>query len=168
MAVSVEFKKDVDSKNVRSVRIMLKDSMIIDPTFKEFDERIRYAETKLPDLYDDHDGENFSHDLSKWNKDYMNEQMVNLIHNFSKERIEFLKKLCRHIYADKVESIERERFVAEHQSRMTKEDWQKAGIGMSVGGAGVTVVAVCTSHPIIAAVGVATAVAGSAVYFSNK
>lgn len=102
-AVSKEFKDAVNQKDTLLARIMLNDSLIIDPTFQEFDELIGYAEKRLDDLYDKHDGEVFSNDISKWTKSLIDEQTGKCIQNFSKERISFLKKLCSYIYADRIE-----------------------------------------------------------------
>ena len=52
MTINLDFKRAVDTKNIRLARIMLKDSLIIDPTFEEFNELLNYAEQELPYLYD--------------------------------------------------------------------------------------------------------------------
>ena len=75
--------------------------MTLDPTFKLFDISIKYAESKMNNLYDKHDGEKLSSDSSEWDIDYMNGQMVTLIGNFSKERINHLRKVHKHIYLNK-------------------------------------------------------------------
>lgn len=164
MAISPDFKNAVDSKNVRLTRIMLKDSMVIDPTFREFDELLRYAENVLPDLYDEHDGEHFTNDISLWTKDLLNDQMVNVVYNFSKDRISFLKKLCRYIYTDRVETKEREVFVNEHKPLSKKQ----VGTGMVAGGAVVAIVGAVTSYSVVAVTGVTIAIAGGIVYYKNK
>jgi len=101
MAVSQEFQTALDDKDMRLVRIMLKDSLVVDPTFTEFGEMLRLAEQSLDSLYDEHDGEVLINDSSQWNKDYMDTQMVKVIRNFSEERIELLKKICSHLYGTK-------------------------------------------------------------------
>lgn len=101
MAVSQEFQTALDNKDIMTVRIMLKDSLVVDPTFTEFGEMLRLAEKSLDSLYDEHDGEELINDGSRWNKDYMDTQMVKVIRNFSKERIELLKNICSHLYGTK-------------------------------------------------------------------
>ena len=51
-------------------------------------------------LYDDHDGEEFSNDKSTWTKDLFSEQCTKLIMNFSKERLNFLLKLCKYVFPE--------------------------------------------------------------------
>ena len=106
MNISQDFINAVAEKDLMMVHIMLKDSMVVDPTFKEFDTLLVYAENNLEELYDEHDGEVFSNDLSAWTKDYLAEQMVNVVTNFSKERVEFLKNICKHLYSARAEKIE--------------------------------------------------------------
>lgn len=107
MPVTSDFKNAVHDKNVRRVRIMMKDSLIRDPSFVEFDEMSREAEKGLgtKTLYDKHDGESFSSNKSDWNKTYMNNQMIDLMSNFSRERINHLKAVCSLIYADEIQKM---------------------------------------------------------------
>jgi hypothetical protein len=78
---------------------MLKDSILIDrKSFKTFDKQLKYAENHIKNLYDDHDRDEFLKDKSLWTEDLMNQEMVNVVNNFSKERIKFLKKIVNHIY----------------------------------------------------------------------
>ena len=109
MPVTSDFKNAVHDKNVRRVRIMMKDSLIRDPSFTEFNEMSREAEKYLgtKTLYDKHDGESFSSNKSDWNKTYMNNQMVDLMYNFSRERLNHLKAVCSFIYADEIQSMKR-------------------------------------------------------------
>ena len=67
---------------------------LVDPSFKEFKEMETVA-AKVRGLYDVHDGREFITDESTWDDDYMNKQMVQLVGNFSHERIEHLKDVIR-------------------------------------------------------------------------
>lgn len=96
MAVTNAFRNAVASGNVRSIRIMMKDSMLVDPTFTEFNEMERLART-VNGLYDTHDGRTLENDPSAWNDDYMNKLMVQVVGNFSQERINRLKEIVRHL-----------------------------------------------------------------------
>lgn len=99
--ISNDFKEAVENKKIRLIKIMLKDSLMIDPTGKKFDELFDYAQNNLEiDLLDKHDNEVFNYNKNMWNKKYFNEQMVKLLYNFSSERIDFLKEICKVIYAD--------------------------------------------------------------------
>jgi len=96
MAITEAFKKDVISRNIRGIRLMMKNSMLVDPSFSEFEEMSNYAKG-VEGLYDAHDGKAFIDDKSQWTDSYMNKTMVELINNFSKERITHLKRVVAHL-----------------------------------------------------------------------
>ena len=57
----------------------------------------------MKNLYDEHDGEKLKLDADSWNTDYMDSQMVRAkFSNFSKERVDLLKRMVRYIYKDKI------------------------------------------------------------------
>ena len=97
MAVTNFFRKAVNSGDVMQVRIMMKDSLLIDTSFNESEEMERVAGS-MRGLYDSHDDSTFEENSSKWNEDYLDMQMVKLISNFSKERISHIKNVVRHLY----------------------------------------------------------------------
>lgn len=165
MPVVQEFKDAVNEKKTRLVRIMLSNSLIIDPTFQEFDELLKYAEDRLGNMYDEHDGETFTNDISQWSKKLIDEQTGKCVYNFSRERIDFLKKICSHIYSDRVEAKEREKFIEEHKPIITAK---QVGAGMAIGGTAVAVVGGLTMHPVVAVGGAVVAVAGGVIYYNNK
>lgn len=99
MSISKEYIESVEKKDLLSVRLLLKNSLILDPSGKSFSEMLDYANEKLPGLFVDHDGESFKN-KNDWNKDYFNEQTVKVVNNFSKERVELLKQIVRELYCE--------------------------------------------------------------------
>ena len=91
------FYEAVDSANLRRVRIMMKDSLLLDPTFKQFSEMDSIASEKLKNLYEKHDGRGLNMDKTSWDTDYMSTLMVQVVRNFSRERVEHLKKVIRYL-----------------------------------------------------------------------
>ena len=99
--ITDEFKEAVKEKDKTLVRIMLKDSLLIDKTFKHFDEMCEYAiKNGIPDLWDIHDNKHLKKDELEWTEDYLNEEKIQVVKNFSKERIELLKNIIRKIYGN--------------------------------------------------------------------
>ena len=96
MALTKAFFEAVETGNVRRVRIMMKNSLLIDPSFAEFAE-MEKAAASMDGLYDPHDERELSNDKSMWNDDYVDKLMVQVIGNFSHERIEHLKKVVRYL-----------------------------------------------------------------------
>jgi hypothetical protein len=164
MAITSEFKEAVESRKKIKVRIMLKDSMLVDPTMRQFDEMLNYAKSKIGDLYDEHDDETLNYDRSEWGESYMNNQMVVVVNNFSKERVELLRNMVRYIYRDRVERMTSNN---EYQpkSGITKKN---VGIGMTFGGAATAVVGICASQGLIIAGGAAIAAVGVGLIIADK
>lgn len=102
MAISIDFKNAVSEGKMRLVRIILKDSLIIDPTFSEFNEMYNYAKGNMEDLLEDFDDGELDNDKNNWSEDYMNGLKVELMGNFSRKRIDHLKQICSYLYKDKV------------------------------------------------------------------
>ena len=53
-------------------------------------------------LIDIHDGEILIDNENEWNINYLNKQMVKVLYNFSNERIQLIKNMCKIIYKDKI------------------------------------------------------------------
>lgn len=96
MALTKAFYDAVNDGNIRRIRIMMKDSLLVDPSFAGFEEMARAAQS-LKGLYDVHDGREFISDCSLWNDDYMDKLMVQVVNNFSHERIEHLKEVVHYL-----------------------------------------------------------------------
>lgn len=166
MAISSEFKNAVSQNKLIRVRIILKDNMVIDPTLKGFDEMVRYAENNIPNLYDEHDGEKLDYDMAAWTKNYMDEQMVIAVNNFSKERIELLKKIVKKVYGVRVKNIKEKRINENSASvYITKK---QVGKGLAMGGTAVAVVGIVVAETLVVAAGTVAAVAGIAMIISDN
>ena len=71
MALSETFRKALEQKDIRMVRIIIKDSLVVDPTFMEMEEMLWEAARAQLELYDPHSGEELERDREQWNKAYM-------------------------------------------------------------------------------------------------
>lgn len=165
MAISQEFKEAVEEKKLIRVRIMLKDSLLVDPTLMQFEELENYAASNLSDLYVEHDGEALHDDAGAWTQDYLNQQMVTAVSNFSKERIGLLKRMVRHIYSDRADRIRDEREKTPSSSDISRK---QVGVGVTAAGVVLGVAGVCTSHGVLVVGGVLVAAAGVALILSDK
>lgn len=165
MSVTQEFIDAVQSNKILSVRIMLKNSLLIDPTIVEFDEMEQYATNLMGNIYVEHDGENLYFDVSAWNENYLNQQMVAVIDNFSKERIDLLKSMVRYLYKDKVNRIRSERTTARTSQSITQ---RQVGVGVTVAGAALAVTGMCASKLFLTVGGVVVAAVGVALIVSDK
>lgn len=95
--VSDEFKSDVRKGNILKIRIMLKDSLLIDKSFSLFSELSDYAvkngieffmKSKEPIKIAD----------KPWTVDLMNYELTVLVNDFTKERLDYVKQIIRELY----------------------------------------------------------------------
>lgn len=94
--ISKEFRENIESGDLMTVRSALLDDLIIDRTFRTFDEDFKAANENL-DILVPYDDEPFERDPEKWDKEYLNQQKVALMVNFSEERIVHLKKVIKKV-----------------------------------------------------------------------
>ena len=97
--VSEEFKKNVESKDLVTVRSALVDYLIIDKSFRTFDEALDYAEENLGVIEPLQADEiaDFEKNPDAWNESYLNKQKVALMVCFSQERIDHLKAVITRV-----------------------------------------------------------------------
>lgn len=117
--ISQEFKAAVTSKNLLRTKIMLKDSFVVDPTFVQLEEMLTYAKANIPDIFVPFDGEYLENDESKWNKNTMNEELVQLVTNFSELRVQHLKKVVTKVLESEVAKIRQKRIEQQQSTHST-------------------------------------------------
>lgn len=165
MAISKDFIDAVQAGKLMRVRIMLKDSLLVDPTATIFDEMSNYAQKEMNNLYVLHDGEKLNYDVSSWNEEYLNEQMVVVVNNFSKERINLLKSMVRILYKEKANRIKEEN----NETKVSQGvSCKQIGTGVTIAGATLAVAGICTSQTALTIGGVVIAVAGVVLVVSDK
>lgn len=96
-------KNYIQDNDIISLKISLKDSVIYDPSFKQYDEIYNSIVENIGDIYETHNGEKFEFSIENITKDELNRQLGLLMINFSKERIEFIREMCKILYNDKIE-----------------------------------------------------------------
>lgn len=165
MAITSDFMEAVQSGRMMLVRIMLKDSLLIDPTAAQFDEMEQYATEHMGNIYTPHDGERLNFDVSAWNEEYLNRQMVTVVSCFSRERVDLLKAMVRYLYKDKADKIRSESSNTRTERHITRK---QIGTGVTAAGAVMTVAGICISQTILTICGVLTAAAGAALIISDK
>lgn len=125
--ISTEFRSVVNAGNLMRTRIMLKDSMIIDPTFEQFEEMLSYARQHLPGIIVGHDGEVLG-DAAKCTREQMNLELVQLVNNFSQQRIFHLRSVVAVVFADEIQKIKSKKQAYYNPGRQRSEpDKQQGG-----------------------------------------
>lgn len=170
MSISKEFMDAVAAGNKLRTRIMLSNYMITDPSFREFDESLKYALESMNDLVVPHDEEELVYDVTAWTKEYLDKERGILVNNFSQERIDLLRQICSHIYGKRVEEGHREEFVCEAKAKRESVGMSKKQIGTITAGAGViaTATGLAVSSTALTVAGAIAAVAGGVLILTDK
>ena len=97
MGISQAFCDAVKKRDIMIIRIMLKDSLIIDKSFGKFSEMREYAERHNVDFWDKKDS-GFIRCEKPWNEKLLDREMSALISHFTQERVLYIKEMIREVY----------------------------------------------------------------------
>ena len=89
MVITKDFEEAVYAGKKLKIRIMLKDSLLVDRSFEQFNQMVHYAEDRGIDLWDV-DYDSFPMDKSDWSTEKLNEELVELVSSFSRSRVTML------------------------------------------------------------------------------
>lgn len=106
MALTPEFKNAVNSKNLLRVRIMLKDSLLVDKSFALFEEMRTYAENRGLHIWMEKTEEIEIVSGTEWNRDLMNLELTRLVNDFTEERVEYCQRIIAKIYGITPHSVQ--------------------------------------------------------------
>lgn len=98
MALTPEFISAVSSRNLLRVRIMLKDSLLVDKKFYKFNAMIKYAEERSLNFWMENTEKLEIAPKDKWNVDLMNLELTRLVNDFTKERLNYCQRLIEKVY----------------------------------------------------------------------
>lgn len=105
MAISSEFAQAVRDENKLRVRIMLKDSLLIDKTFRLFDEMQAYATVQGVSPWVDADIP-LEKSEKPWTEDTMNYELTALVNDFTKEHVNYIKQIITDLYKASTEKVQ--------------------------------------------------------------
>lgn len=160
MAVDNAFKDAVKANKRTQVVVTLKNSVLLDPSLKTFDEELQYAEKRMPNLFEEHDGKNFKA-KNEWSDEYLYEVLADLNFNFSKERVAHLYELVPVVKADTIKEQEATKKASSNEK--IKLDQKTVGTGTAIVGGIATVAGLVTAHTALTIGGACVTVAGAVV-----
>ncbi len=106
-----EVKKSADVGDVKDLKYTFVDSLDVDPTFEEYLDDYNYCASK--GLFERHkDLTPFTDRKADWNDDYWEKIKRDLLKNFSRERLDHMRKVALVVNAEKVARLQKERQTA--------------------------------------------------------
>lgn len=97
MAISSEFAKTVQEKNVLRTRIMLKDSLLVDKSFSKYKELLTYAEVQGVEVWMTQE-DPIEPAKKPWTLDLMNYELTALVNDFTKAHVQYVQKIITEVY----------------------------------------------------------------------
>ena len=92
------FKEALTKNDILKIRLMMKNSLLYDPSFKSFDEMERLAEKYKVNIWQDSSVEVLEKRDKPWTIDDVNYELTAIVNHFTKERIAYLKNLIIEVY----------------------------------------------------------------------
>lgn len=106
-----EVKKSADAGDVKDLKYTFVDSLDVDPTFEEYLDDYNYCASK--GLFERHkDLTPFADRQADWNDNYWGKIKRDLLKNFSRERLDHMRKVALVVNAEKVARLQKERQTA--------------------------------------------------------
>ncbi len=96
--VSSEFVDAINKKNEMRIHILLKDSLLVDKSFRQFDEMVRYANIQNYNVWMKSSNPGVINGESEANLDTLNEELTLLVEDFTQERVRRIQQIIRILY----------------------------------------------------------------------
>ena len=103
-----QIKKYVDAGDIKSLKYIFVDALDVDPTFERYKEEYDYC--KSLGLLEPHiEMTAFQSDENQWNEEYWTSLKMDLMQNFSDERMAHMREVAKVFLSEKMEKILAER-----------------------------------------------------------
>jgi hypothetical protein len=96
MAVSNEFIEAVNRRDILGIRLMLKNSLLLDTSFYKYSEMIRYVEKAGISIW--MEPKDLERKEKPWSVDLMNYELTAIMNDFSQVHMEYLKEIISYVY----------------------------------------------------------------------
>lgn len=107
--MDIETKKLADNRDLKSLKYIFVDSLDVDPTFVRYEEEYNYCKS-IPGLLEQYIELNpFTSDKTKWDEAYWTKLKMDLVKNFSDQRMMHMREVARVFLAEKIQRILAER-----------------------------------------------------------
>ena len=126
MELTEEFKNivcssRVDKKNLLRLRIMLKDSLLVDQSFDQFSAMCQYAKKMGVNFWMEKSEELEKAPEREWNKNLMNLELVKLVTDFTQERVRYCQSIIKKVYGITCDSV---KSTSQGKGSETDEDYK--------------------------------------------
>ena len=182
MTLSSEFLKAVSERNINGVRTKIYTSFTVAPKSNEGEEMVKYAEENIGNaLYKEQDNQKLDLNASNWTEEYYKQLLKDLMFNFSRERMNLLRKVRKHLFAGQTEKSTFEnkknkesvnkysvRFEKGTNNRNNSINYKQTGMVVAGVGGALLLGGIVTQSFVIGTVGGAALIAGGIILLDGK
>ena len=182
MTLSSEFLKAVSERNINGVRTQIYTSFTVSPKSNEGEEMVKYAEENIGNaLYKEQDNQKLDLNVANWTEEYYKQLLKDLMFNFSRERMNLLRKVRKHLFAGKTVNSNRSkenngnttnkssiRFQKTTNNRNNSINYKQTGMVVAGVGGVLLLSGLVAKSFVVGAVGGAVLVAGGIILFNDN
>lgn len=182
MTLSSEFSKAVNERNINGIRTQIYTSFTVSPKSNEGEEMVKYAEKNIGNaLYKEQDNQKLDLNVANWTEEYYKQLLKDLMFNFSRERMNLLRKVRNHLFAGKNVNSNRSkasegnntskysvRFQKTTNNRNNSINYKQTGMVVAGVGGVLLLSGLVAKSFVVGAVGGAVLVAGGIILFNDN
>lgn len=101
MAISNEFKQAVMNKDILEIRLLLKNSLLLDTSFGKYREMLNYVNSSGVNIWID--SKPVDRKEKPWTKDLMNYELTAIVNDFSEDHMQYLQDIISYVYNGRTE-----------------------------------------------------------------
>lgn len=120
--MDAEIKKLADNRDLKSLKYLFVDSLDVDPTFVRYAEEYDYCKSIAGLLEPHQELTPFTQNKDCWNEGYWTNLKMDLLKNFSDERMMHMREVAKVFLAEKIQRILAERAAVEEETKNAKPD----------------------------------------------
>lgn len=165
----------VDEHDLVRVRLLLSNELLLDPRGISFREMLDFAEGKLIDLFQPHDGAILQAAQETWDQNLLFKVQHELEGNFSRDRLLYYERMAKVVLSEKSEALENEEKTSTPKPILDEDEYTQNGnfgkqiaVGIIIAGIMLLIAGFCVSGTIVITLGGAGVIAGGIWLLSNK
>lgn len=98
MSVTKEFMQAIEDRNILRIRLMMKNSLLLDTTFNDFRKMENIARNHGIDIWQRTSQSTLPKRKKQWSLDDMNYELTSIVKDFTKEHMQYLMEIIDELY----------------------------------------------------------------------
>lgn len=125
MSVSMEYRDAINERDLRRVRLMLKNSLLYDTSFRTFMEMERYAKSNGVNVWMPETANGFKRKDKPWTIDDMNYEITAIVNDFTQSHMSYLMDVVSYVTGSSNDYNYNRYRLEEHEGTLQKIDLEE-------------------------------------------